>query len=113
MRALRAGISWSGLLSGPLAWAVSTQLNYALVDWQCRTRIPVIPVAALLLALFALAGGAVSWQAWREGGGAAAARQEGDTELFMAILGMLAAALFALIVIMQGVASFILDGCIR
>lgn len=113
MRALRAGISWSGLLCGPLAWAISTQLNYALVDWQCRNKVPVIPLAALLLALFALAGGALSWQAWRESGGGVETRREGDTERFTAMLGMLAAALFALVVIMQGMASLILDECIR
>lgn len=27
--------SWSGLAVGPAAWAIDTQLNYALVDWAC------------------------------------------------------------------------------
>src|SRR5205814_1010935 len=48
MRALRFGISWGGLLAGPTAWATSTQLNYALVDWQCQHKVHVIPVAAFV-----------------------------------------------------------------
>jgi len=113
MRALQAGTSWAGLLAGPLAWGISTQLNYALVEWQCQHQVPVIPVAALGLVLFALAGGALSWRAWQRGGASFKPEREMDTERFVAMLGMLTAALFALVTLMQGAASLILDECTR
>ena len=53
MRALRLGTSWGGLLSGPLAWAISTQLNYSLVHWQCNRQVQVVLPVALLLAVLA------------------------------------------------------------
>ncbi|TIU78389.1 MAG: hypothetical protein E5W03_20295, partial [Mesorhizobium sp.] len=56
MRALRLGTSWGGLLSGPLAWAISTQLNYALVHWQCNRQVQVVLPVAVLLAVFSLLG---------------------------------------------------------
>lgn len=113
MRALRSGTSWAGLLAGPMAWAISTQLNYALVEWQCGSRLPVIQLAALALILVALAGGAVSWRAWRCGGASFKAERTLDTERFVSMLGMLTAALFAAVILMQGLASLILDECTR
>lgn len=113
MRALRSGTSWAGLLAGPLAWSISTQLNYALVDWQCRHQWPAIPLAAAILALSAAGGGALSWRAWLNGGASFKLGREPDTERFVAVLGMLAAGLFALVVVMQGAASLILDECTR
>ncbi|MBZ9811563.1 hypothetical protein LB542_26915 [Mesorhizobium sp. BR1-1-9] len=113
MRAVRLGTSWGGLLSGPLAWAVSTQLNYSLVPWQCNHQVPVVLPLALLLALFSLMGGALSWQAKRQGGAAFKPERTRGTEHFVASLGMLAALLFALVIIMQGSAALILDECLR
>ncbi|TIO52913.1 MAG: hypothetical protein E5Y00_28350, partial [Mesorhizobium sp.] len=60
MRALRLGTSWGGLVSGPLAWAISTQLNYALVPWQCNRQVPVVLSVALVLMVFSLLGGVLS-----------------------------------------------------
>ncbi|MER8392494.1 hypothetical protein NKH98_13305 [Mesorhizobium sp. M0833] len=113
MRALRLGTSWGGLLSGPLAWAVSTQLNYAVVEWQCAHGIPVIPVVALMLTVLALLGGALSWRARQQGGAAFKPDRARGTEDFVANIGILSALLFALVIVMQGAASLILDGCLR
>src|SRR5919108_2495444 len=109
MRALRAGTSWGGLLAGPLAWGISTQLNYSVVEWQCEHKLPVIPLAALVLALIAAAGGVLSWRAWQYGGASFKPERELGTERFVSMLGMLTAALFALVVVIQGAASLILD----
>jgi hypothetical protein len=113
MRALSLGTSWGGLAAGPGAWAVSTQLNYALVDWQCAHRAPLIPLAALVLALFAWLGGALSWRVWRRGGASFKPERQIDTERFVAMLGMLAAALFSAVILLQGAASLILNECMR
>ncbi|KAA3452183.1 hypothetical protein C7I87_03110 [Mesorhizobium sp. SARCC-RB16n] len=113
MRALRLGTSWGGLLSGPLAWAISTQLNYALVPWQCNRQVPVVLPITLLLALLSLLGGMLSWRARRQGGAAFKAERARTTEQFVADLGILAALLFALVIVMQGSAALILDECLR
>ncbi|MBS7700025.1 MULTISPECIES: hypothetical protein [unclassified Chelatococcus] len=113
MRAFQMGTSWGGLLAGPCAWAISTQLNYALVEWQCATRFPVIPINALGLTLIALAGGALSWRAWRKGGAAFKPERALSTERFVSMIGMLTAVLFAAVILMQGVAALILDECTR
>jgi len=104
MQAFGTGIPWAGMLAGPAAWAISTQLNYALVDWQCRHQLPIIPFAALCLILLALVGLALSWRA---------RKRQSDTERFVAMIGVLMAALFATVILMQGVASLILDECTR
>ena len=113
MRALAVGTSWAGLAAGPVAWAISTQLNYALVDWQCVHKVPVIPLAAFVLAVLALSGGALSWRAWRRGGASFKPEREVDTERFVALIGMLTAALFSAVIQLQGAASLILDECLR
>ncbi|MDG4900001.1 hypothetical protein EOA75_04825 [Mesorhizobium sp. M1A.F.Ca.IN.022.07.1.1] len=113
MRALRLGTSWGGLVSGPLAWAISTQLNYALVPWQCNRQVPVVLPVALVLMVFSLLGGVLSWQAKRQGGAAFKPERTRSTERFIADLGMLSALLFALVIVMQASAALILDECLR
>ncbi|PRH89066.1 hypothetical protein C5L14_00255 [Labrys okinawensis] len=113
MRTSPLGTSWSGLLAGPLAWATSTQLNYALVPWQCDHRVAVVLPVALLLALISLLGGASSWWAKRRSGAGLQSGRKRSTENFIADLGILAALLFALVIVMQGSASLVLDGCLR
>ncbi|WP_245273558.1 hypothetical protein [Mesorhizobium sp. WSM3224] len=96
-----------------MAWAISTQLNYALVPWQCNRQVPVVLPAALVLASLSLLGGALSWRAKRQGGAAFKPGRTRSTEQFVADLAMLAALLFALVIIMQGSAALILDECLR
>jgi hypothetical protein len=101
---VRHRIPWAGLASGPLAWGLSTQLNYALPDWMCAHGINPVPWIALVLALFALAGGAMSWTS-RQGAH--------DADRFLAGVGALMALLFALVIIAQGAAGFVFTGCER
>jgi hypothetical protein len=72
----------------------------------------VLPVT-LGLAVFSLLGGALSWRAARQVGAASKSQRTPSTERFVADLGVLAALLFALVVLMQGSAALILDECLR
>lgn len=43
-RLWQRGYPSAGLIAGPAAWGVSTQLNYALVPLVCGSTVPVIEV---------------------------------------------------------------------
>lgn len=95
------------MFAGALAWATSTQLNYALVPWQCFNRVYPIPWLAALLAAIALAGAAVSLRTWRS-----AAPPHAGVNL-AAGGGTLSGVLFAAVILLQLMASLIFTGCER
>jgi hypothetical protein len=109
-------MSWAGLYAGPGAWAVSTQTNYALVPWVCAHKINLIPVLALVLAAIALGGAFLSWRSWHsplvEGTEIGAGIPEAPRP-FLGALGALLGILFALVILTQGAAGLVLNGCER
>ncbi|MFC7400584.1 hypothetical protein ACFQU1_25610 [Chelatococcus sp. GCM10030263] len=104
------GLSWAGFVSGPGAWALSTQVNYMLAPWECAHRAGAVPWAALLLALVALPGGLLSWRAWQR---PEAAGRPARTERFIAGVSLAMAVLFALVILLQGTAGLVFNGCER
>ena len=111
----RTGIPSAGLWAGPLAWLAGQQATYSLVPWMCANHLQVAHVATLTTALIGIAGGYLSWVAWQNASSEPPADRLGGgrPHRFVAAIGMLVAALFTLIVLTQGVAAFILDGCER
>jgi hypothetical protein len=109
------GISWAGLAVGPACWAISTQANYALVDWACKHQRNPVPAIAACLALASFASGYSSWLAWRrhEGPGRAVPEQDGHPRNLLSGIGVASAALFGTVIMMQGLAALILNACIR
>lgn len=106
---------WTGLLAGPFAWVLQLQVAYLLIPWACAHDQQSISLHIItLVALLLTAGGAfISWQDWREYG----AELPGDAggrvprSRFMSISGLLTSAFFFLLILMQGIASFILHPC--
>ena len=104
-----------GLLVGATAWAISTQLSYSLVARNCDLAAGVVPIIAAICLAVAVVGGALSLPASsalegptvQVGGGDARPRQ------FFAAISALAALIFALAILLQGVASLIVSGCQR
>lgn len=100
---------WIGLAAGAGAWAVSTQTNYVLAGLPVAHRFPLVPVVCGLLVILALAGAAISWLAWRQSDGRELLLQgNGAPYGFFALMSAVAAALFALVIMMQGVAGLVL-----
>jgi hypothetical protein len=99
--------AWAGLITGPVAWAISTQLNFALTSWQCVNRVYPIPWIALLLALLSLSGGHVSLQYRRQ------ADPSETSLLFASLVATLTSLLFMMIILLQGFAGLIFTGCER
>jgi hypothetical protein len=113
-RWLSEGLPSAGLYSGPLAWLIDTQANYALVPWICASKIQLVPLVALATAVLAMAGGYLSWLAY-----AAYQMDEPDSSRggrphrFLALMSIVCALLFTTIILAHGVAGLVFDGCER
>jgi hypothetical protein len=108
--------SWAGLACGPGAWAVGTQLQYALTPWICGRGINLVPIVALVLAAVALAGAFISWRVWSGAAVEEAGTGTGVMEAprpFLAGVSVLLGLLFALALLTQGAAGLVLNGCER
>lgn len=109
-------VRWSssaGLWVGALSWATSTQLNYSLVTWVCSSGVRLTPWTAWALAVLALIGAGISTYAFRHRRQRLEAQtpQAGTPHEMLAVIGMGAGVLFALVIVMQGVAGLFLSGC--
>lgn len=108
--------AWAGLALGPGAWAVGTQLHYALTPWICAHKVNLVPLAALVLAAVSLLGAFLSWRVWN---GAAVEESEANAAVleaprpFLAGVSVLLGVLFALVILAQGAAGLVLNGCER
>jgi hypothetical protein len=107
--------SWSGVAVGPSAWAIDTQLNYALVDWACEKGSNPIPAIAALLALVSLVSAVSSLMAWHrhEGAGTIVSQHDGSPRRLLAGIGVAAGVLFAIAIALQGTAGLLLGPCLR
>jgi hypothetical protein len=112
-RVALGGTSWAGLAAGPTAWAVDTQLNYALVPWSCAHGRNIVPAIAAVLALASLLGALSSWLAWRRHGGLHVPEQDGHPRHLLSGIGTAAGVLFAIVIALQGVAALMVSPCLR
>ena len=105
---------WTGVLAGPLAWAVDLSVSYALVKWTCRVRQePILHAITLVALVIVIGGAAVSWLALQRtaGAGPTDGGQPRQRARFMAILGLTSSALFALTIVAGAIPRWILDAC--
>jgi cytochrome c biogenesis factor len=105
---------WTGLLLPPIAFLISLEVSYALVPAACSSgsELPVhlVHLGCLLLALI---GGLIAWRWWKRQGATWAGEEGGPLarSRFMAGLGLLLCALFALVIVAMWIPSFLLDPC--
>jgi hypothetical protein len=100
-------LATAGLVLAPLAWAVNMQLGQVLPYADCGARLRWNLVCSGLLLLSAGASGVVSWRTASRHPGV------GDTFRFVARVAALTAAIFAVALLLQGMAGIILTGCER
>jgi hypothetical protein len=111
---IREGLPSAGLYAGPIAWLVSLQIKYALVPWICANHVQLVHPVTLASALVSIAGGFLSWRAWRSAGPEPLdASGGGHPHRFIAMMGIMSAALFTLVILLQGAAALVLQGCER
>jgi hypothetical protein len=82
---------------------------------MCGRRALVVAGLGLVLIALALGGAAISWRAWHPArlSHDVVSEHNGRATFFLAAIGALAGALFAIVVAMQAAAALILDGCLR
>ncbi|PYP82480.1 MAG: hypothetical protein DMG65_26195 [Candidatus Angelobacter sp. Gp1-AA117] len=105
---------WTGILAGPLAWALDEGMSYVLVPHACSTgHYYVLHVMTALCLLIPAAAFLLAWRMYvitppssTEDGGDAGSRSH-----FMAIIGMASSALFFLAIIAEAIPRFILNPC--
>jgi hypothetical protein len=105
---------WAGLLLPPFAWFLNLQLSYMLVPWACVTGQQfILHVVTLAMLLLAASGGVIAWRTWRRVGHDWPNEAAGvvPRSRFMAVGGLLSSVLFCLVIVAQGIPSFILSGC--
>jgi hypothetical protein len=95
----------AGLTVGGFAWAINTQLGEILPYPECRTRIVLLALTSLVLALTAISAALLSW--WKR------APSDAAHDVFLSRLGIMAGLLFAFAIALQGAASLVLTGCER
>jgi hypothetical protein len=103
MNAVRPATVMAGMLTGPAAWAVSTQLGPILPYTECALAWPVSGMLAIGLALLSLVAGFWPW--WRTSSDSPAGT------VFVVGLGRLMGLLFGFALVLQAASSFLLDPC--
>jgi hypothetical protein len=105
---------WTGVLAGPVAWALDLWLSYALVKWTCSSQRSLLMHLISPACLALVVGGAVvSWWALRRTSGQTTT-DAGDPlarARFMAMLGFTSSALFALTIVAGAIPRWVLDAC--
>jgi hypothetical protein len=105
---------WAGLLLPPIAWLLNLQISYMLVPWACSTgRQFALHLVTLAMLLLAGGGGLIAWRTWQRTGrdwpneaGGVVPRSR-----FMAVGGLLSSGMFFLVIVAQGIPSFMLSAC--
>jgi hypothetical protein len=79
----------------------------------CLSGVLWVPVLTLIAMVVTLAGGYLSWMPWRNTEESGAASDATRAHRFLALLSALFAVLFALAILLQGVATLFLNACQR
>lgn len=111
------GRLWVGVLAGPAAMLLQLQTNYALVLFECgaggrRWVLHLVSALALAVAvggtLLSRSNFRASGAEWEDDGAGVLPRSR-----FMAAVGLMTGALFALVIVAQWAAIFFYDPCQR
>jgi hypothetical protein len=105
---------WFAVLAGPAAWIVGLEADYSLVRIACawETMLPLHLVTVATLSL-AAAGGLVARRQWERVGRGWPGEGWGPEarSRFMAVIGMLASAFFAVAIVAQWISKLFLHPC--
>lgn len=103
--------AWAGLIVAPMAWGIHHQLGSNMSYAACDRDPDTVALAAGMVAIVIIAAaGWMGWRAWKSAGGLEV--DEADAlEIFIPLLSVMAATLFALTIFVQLLADLILPSC--
>jgi hypothetical protein len=107
---------WLCVLAGPISWALSQQLSYALTPTACAQNSHwLLHFASLGPFLLVLAGGALAWSRWKSApeGSTEKGSPEGSRIRFMALSGVITCVFFALVILANWIPNLVLGVCDR
>jgi hypothetical protein len=107
---------WLCVLAGPISWALSQQLSYALTPTACAQKSHLLlHFASLGPFLLVLAGGALAWSRWKRvpEGSTEKGETEGSRIRFMALSGLITCVFFALVILANWIPNLVLGVCDR
>lgn len=99
-----------GLFASAAAWALHQQAGIILASWSCDSAPAGVWASGAVAGLLLLFGATLSWFALRTLG--KRSPDDGQPRRFLAVIGLMAAALFAFAIILQVSAVYFLPGCV-
>jgi hypothetical protein len=106
---------WTGILYGPIAWALDLASSYALVNPACRAHsVEMLSLVPLVCLALVVGGGTLSWTALRRSTAQDVTLDGGHPRQrarFMALLGLSACALFALQILAGAIPTSVINAC--
>jgi hypothetical protein len=106
---------WAGIIGAPLVWLTQFLICYALVPYVCHTRKFFSLHLTIAIALILVAGaGMLCWREWKEAGKHSPQSDDGGrlgSARLAAVVGLLSSGLTFLIILAQGIATFMVDPC--
>lgn len=106
---------WVGVIGAPMVWATQLQAGYTISQFVCGNGMSlwshVVTLVAMILTIVAAV---LCWREWKRLGAGSTEETEGGPvprEWFLSVLGFALSCLMTLVILLQGAASFFLDGC--
>jgi hypothetical protein len=107
-----ASLAGVGLFTAVAAWALHQQAGYLLASWACEKAAIGIWISGLLAVLLLLAGAILSSLSFKRTQRGSLPQTAPRPRWFMAIIALMASALFLFALILQMAAPFFLPGCV-
>jgi hypothetical protein len=107
-----ASLAGIGLFTGVIAWALHQQAGYILASWACEKAAVGIWVVGALAIVMLLAGAVLSWCGWRSANVGGLHENAARPRRFLAIVALMASALFLFGLLLQMAGPLFLPGCV-
>ena len=106
---------WAGVIGAPMVWLTQFVINYALVPYVCHSRkFFSFHLTTLIALILVTAAGVVCWKEWIDTGLRPPSSEDGGrlgTTRLIALVGLLSSVLSFLLILGQGIATFMIDPC--
>jgi len=104
---------WIGILTGPIIWFINMETGFVLAPWLCAWQSRFVPNLVSVIALLLVAGsGLIGWHLRTELRPNSVEPDAVDARpVAMATGAMVLSAMFFLVIFVQMLPQFFLDGC--